>query len=102
MKAGFGGCFWDLRGGGGYLGTGIGGLGGEDVWRRGMFGGGVDGRVEKRLEDGSLAIMGILERERESGLGGEVVGGKMDAGFSVVGEWRGRVRKRMIVDKFQQ
>ncbi|KAG5520892.1 hypothetical protein RHGRI_033453 [Rhododendron griersonianum] len=49
LKAGFGGCFWDLRGGGGYLGTGIGGLGGEDVWRRGMFGGGVDGRVEKRI-----------------------------------------------------
>ncbi|KAG5520891.1 hypothetical protein RHGRI_033453 [Rhododendron griersonianum] len=60
LKAGFGGCFWDLRGGGGYLGTGIGGLGGEDVWRRGMFGGGVDGRVEKRLEDvfvfGSMVV----------------------------------------------
>lgn len=42
----------DLRGGE-YLGIGIGGFGGEEA-----FGGGVDGRVEKRF--GSLARIAIF------------------------------------------
>lgn len=49
---GFGGLFVDLRGGG-YLGIGIGGFGGEEV-----FWGGVDGRVEKTF--GSLARIAIF------------------------------------------
>lgn len=62
MKAGlFGesglGCLWVLKGGG-YLGMGIGGLGGGD--RVGLLeGGGVVGSVEKRFRPGNDARIAI-------------------------------------------
>lgn len=52
--------FCDLRGGG-YLGIGMGGGGAVEELEGALFGGGVEGREEKRLKPGNVAKTAMEE-----------------------------------------